>query len=149
MTNILTYFVFAKPEDRRLESEVFILLTFKTLDMKFKFEKLIIWQKAMDLGENVFTLASQFPKEEIYNLTSQMRRAVDSIALNISEGSIGQSNPEFNRFMGYSTRSLAEVVTCLHKAKRRNYLTEDEFNKFYEESFNLMNMMIGFKRKIQ
>ena len=63
--------------------------------MKFKFENLIIWQKAMDYGENIFQLSNQFPKEEIYNLTSQIRRAVDSIALNISEGSIGQSNPEF------------------------------------------------------
>ena len=86
--------------------------------MKFKFEKLIIWQKAMDLGEEVNTLAYSFPKMEIFNLSSQMRRAVDSVALNISEGPIGQSNPEARKFMGYSIRSLAEVVTCLHKAKR-------------------------------
>ncbi|MFT6709503.1 MAG: four helix bundle protein, partial [Flavobacteriales bacterium] len=88
------------------------------ITMKFKFEKLIIWQKAMDLGEEVNTLAYSFPKMEIFNLSSQMRRAVDSVALNISEGSIGQSNPEARKFMGYSIRSLAEVVTCLHKAKR-------------------------------
>ncbi|MFT4666847.1 MAG: four helix bundle protein, partial [Gammaproteobacteria bacterium] len=87
--------------------------------MKFKFEKLIIWQKAMDMGEEVNTLAYEFPKMEIFNLSSQIRRAVDSIALNISEGSIGQSNPQAKKFMGYSIRSLAEVVTCLHKAKRR------------------------------
>jgi len=116
--------------------------------MKFKFEKLIIWQKAMDLGENIYKMSKVFPKEETYNLSSQIRRAVDSIALNISEGSIGQSNPEFKKFMGYSIRSLAEVVTCLHKANRRNYITSEEFDSFYEESFNLMNMMIGFKRKI-
>jgi four helix bundle protein len=63
--------------------------------MHFKFEKLIIWQKAMDLGESIFRLSYKFPKDEIFNLSSQIRRAVDSIALNISEGSIGQSNPEF------------------------------------------------------
>jgi four helix bundle protein len=63
--------------------------------MHFKFEKLIIWQKAMDFGENIFQLSYKFPKDEIFNLSSQIRRAVDSIALNISEGSIGQSNPEF------------------------------------------------------
>lgn len=149
MTNILTYFVSNKLEDRSRETEDLSLLTFKTLIMKFKFEKLIIWQKAMDLGEEIHQAALSFPKEETYNLSSQIRRAVDSIALNISEGSIGQSNPEFKRFMGFSIRSLAEVVTCLHKAKRRNYITEKEFDKFYEESFNLINMMIGFKRKIQ
>ena len=116
--------------------------------MEFKFEKLIIWQKAMDFGENIHRLSHKFPKEEVYNLTSQIRRAVDSIALNISEGSIGQSNPEFKKFMGYSIRSLAEVVTCLHKAKRREYITEDEFNQQYEFAFNLMNMMAAFKEKI-
>jgi four helix bundle protein len=145
MTNILTYFVFDKLEDGRPKTEAFNSLIIKILNMKFKFEKLIIWQKAMDLGEDIHLQANKFPKDEIYNLTSQVKPAVDSIALNISEGSIGQ----FNRFMDYSIRSLAEVVTCLHKAKRRNYLTETEFNKFYDESFNLMNMMIGFKRKIQ
>ena len=116
--------------------------------MKFKFENLIIWQKAMDFGEDINEMSSQFPKKEMYNLTSQINRAVDSIALNISEGSIGQTNPEFRRFMGYSIRSLAEVVTCLHKAKRRKYINETEFAKYYDESFNLMNMMIAFRKKI-
>ena len=117
--------------------------------MEFKFEKLIIWQKAMDFGENVYRLTFKFPKEEMYNLSSQIRRAVDSIALNISEGSIGQSNPEFKKFMGYSIRSLAEVVTCLHKAKRREYISEEEFSTHYEFAFNLMNMMVAFKEKIK
>src|SRR5450759_5027472 len=89
--------------------------------MKFKFEKLIIWQKAMEYGERIYRLSYKFPKEETYNLSSQIRRAVDSIALNISEGAIGQSNPEFKKFIGFSIRSLAEVVTCLYKASRRNY----------------------------
>ena len=116
--------------------------------MKFKFENLIIWQKAMDYGENIFLLSSQFPKEEIYNLTSQIRRAVDSIALNISEGSIGQSNPEYKRFIGFAIRSLAEVVTCLHKAQRRKYISDDEFSEHYDYAYNLMNMMVAFKDKI-
>ncbi len=116
--------------------------------MEFKFEKLIIWQKVMEFGENIHQLALKFPKEEMYNLSSQIRRAADSIALNISEGSIGQSNPEFKKFMGYSVRSLAEVVTCLHKSKRRGYILEKEFLEHYEFAFNLMNMMIAFKGKI-
>ena len=117
--------------------------------MGFKFEKLIIWQNAMEFGESINKLTLKFPKYEMYNLSSQIRRAVDSIALNISEGSIGQSNPEFKKFMGYSIRSLAEVVTCLHKAKRREYISEEEFLKHYEFAFNLMNMMIAFKEKIR
>lgn len=118
------------------------------MEIGFKFEKLIIWQKAMDLGEDIDALSKQFPAKELYNLSSQIRRAVDSIALNISEGAIGQSNPEFKKFMGYSIRSLAEVVTCLHKASRRKYISEKEFNLQYKNAFDLMNMMIAFKKKI-
>jgi four helix bundle protein len=117
--------------------------------MDFKFEKLTIWQKSMDFGEYINTMANKFPKEEIFNLSSQIRRAVDSIALNISEGSIGQTNLEFKKFMGYSIRSLAEVITCLHKARRREYISEEEFLKQYEFAFNLMNMMVAFKDKIK
>lgn len=115
---------------------------------KFKFEKLIIWQKAMNFGEDIDKLSDEFPEKEKFNLSSQIRRASDSIALNISEGSIGQSNLEQKRFIGYSIRSLAEVVTCLHKAKRRNYISEEEFKSFYDESFNLINMMSAFRKNI-
>lgn len=93
--------------------------------------------------------SNNFPKKEIYNLSSQLRRAADSIALNISEGSIDQSNPEFRRFMGYAIRSQAEVVTCLYKAKYRNYISQKEFDELYKECFNLMNMMVAFKKNIK
>ncbi len=115
---------------------------------KFKFEKLIIWQKAMDFGDEIDKLSDKFPDKEKFNLSSQIRRAADSIALNISEGSIGQSNPEQKKFVGYSIRSLAEVVTCLFKAKRRNYLSQFEFDILYDTSYELMNMMVAFKNKI-
>ena len=114
----------------------------------FKFERLIVWQRAMELGEEVNSVASGFPPKEIYNLSSQIRRAADSIALNISEGSIVQSKPEFKKFLGYSIRSLAEVVTCLHKAKLREYISKTEFNTLYDLSFNLMNILIAFRNKV-
>lgn len=117
--------------------------------MSFKFEKLIIWQKSMDFGEDINTIIKEFPKHEMYNLSSQLLRASDSVALNISEGSIEQSNAEFNRFLGYSVRSLAEVVTCLYKAKRRNYIGNEVFDKLYKDSFDLMNMTIAFKSKLK
>lgn len=115
---------------------------------RFKFEKLIIWQMAMDYGEEINSLAQTFPKREIYNLSSQICRAVDSIALNISEGSIGQSVPENKKFVGYAIRSLEEVVTCLHKAFRRNYVSQEVFNKHYDYTYNLMNMISAFKSKL-
>lgn len=117
--------------------------------MKFKFERLVIWQKAMDFGEVINELSEKFPPKEKYNLTDQIRRAVDSVALNISEGSIGQSIPESRRFIGYAIRSLAETVTCLHKAKRRSYISEIEFTDNYEFAFNLMNMTVAFRDKMK
>jgi len=117
--------------------------------MSFKFEKLIIWQKAVDFGEEINLLAESFPKREIYNLSSQISRASDSIALNISEGSIEQSKAEFNRFLGYSVRSIAEVVTCLHKAKRRDYINQDLYDKLYKDAFDLMNMTLAFKAQLK
>ena len=116
---------------------------------QFKFENLLIWQMAMDFGDQVFEVSASFPKEELYNLTSQIRRAVDSIALNISEGSISQTNPEFNKFLGYSIRSLAEVVTCLHKGKRRKYFDQKQFEVLYADAFHLMNMLHAFKVKLK
>lgn len=76
-------------------------------ETKFKFERLHIWQNAMELGEEINSLTDSFPKKETYNLSSQICRAVDFVALNISEGSIIQSKPEFRKFLGYSARSLA------------------------------------------
>lgn len=116
--------------------------------MSFKFEKLIICQKSMDFGEEIFNLSQKFPKDEVYNLTSQIRRAADSIALNISEGSILQSKLEFKKFLGYSIRSLAETVSCLYKAKNRKYILEEEFSKLYDDSYNLMNQIVAFRNQI-
>jgi four helix bundle protein len=117
--------------------------------MSFKFEKLIIWQKSMEFGEEIFSLTKVLPKQELYNLSSQILRAADSVALNISEGSIQQSNPEFSRFLGYSIRSIAEVVTCLYKAKHRNYIEDNLFEKLYQDSYKLMNMIIAFRNKLK
>ncbi len=117
--------------------------------MSFKFEKLIIWQKSMEFGEDIIQISTTFPKNEVFNLTSQIRRASDSVALNISEGSILQSNPEFKKFLGYAIRSLAEVVTCLYKAKNRNYISVEIFDENYNNAYHLMNQIIGFRNQLK
>ena len=117
--------------------------------MSFKFEKIIVWQKSMDFAEIINKLALKLPEHEKFNLSSQIRRAADSIALNISEGSIGQSNAEFKKFIGYSIRSLAEVVTCLYKMRKRDYINETMFNELYDNAFNLMNMLVAFRKNIR
>jgi four helix bundle protein len=100
--------------------------------MAFKFEKLVVWQLSVDLSEKIHILCKSFPKEELYVLTSQIKRAADSVSLNIAEGSTGQSNEEFKRFLGYSVRSGVEVVGCLYLAKRREYITDESFKDLYD-----------------
>lgn len=117
--------------------------------VRFKFENLLVWKRAMVFGEDINLMVCSFPDKEKYNLSSQARRAADSIALNLAEGSIGHTNKEFKRFIGFSIRSLAEVVTCLHKAKRRDYINGTEFSQKYLEAYNLMNMMVGLRNKLQ
>lgn len=116
--------------------------------MAFKFEKLLVWQKAVDLADNVHNLTKTFPKDELFVLTSQIKRAADSISLNIAEGSTGQSNAEFKRFLGYDLRSDIEVVGCLHLAKRRKYINDQSFEHLYKSCEEVLVMINGLKKSL-
>ncbi|MBA4300111.1 four helix bundle protein [Algoriphagus alkaliphilus] len=97
--------------------------------MAFKFEELRVWEIAINLSAEVSKLVKSFPSEEKFVLSSQIQRAADSVALNIAEGSTGQSNAEFKKFLGYSIRSTIEVVSCLYL--KRGIISEEEFSRFY------------------
>lgn len=116
--------------------------------MAFKFEKLKVWQKALDLADEIDKMTKTFPKDEIYVLTSQVKRAADSISLNIAEGSTGQSNAEFKRFLRYVQRSDIEVVGCLHLAKRRKYLNKDRFLELYAACEEVLVMINGLIKSL-
>jgi four helix bundle protein len=94
--------------------------------MPFKFEKLRVWTQALDYIDLIYELASQLPRSEEYNLKSQITRAATSVALNIAEGSISQSNAEQARFLSMAIRSLVETVACQHILNRRQMLPEQE-----------------------
>jgi len=117
--------------------------------MAFKFEQLRVWQVSLEFGERINSIADEFPKKEIYNLSSQIRRAADSIGLNIAEGSTIQSDAEQKRFLVYANRSALEVVACLIKAKRRNYVDETIFNSLYSEAETLIKMLQAFINKLR
>ncbi len=116
--------------------------------MAFKFEKLIVWQKAIDLSADVHELTRKFPKEEIYILTSQIKRAADSVSLNIAEGSTGQSNAEFNKFLSYALRSNIEVVGCIHIARKRNLIGIDDFQKIYTQCDEILAMLNALRNSL-
>lgn len=79
----------------------------------------------MEFGEVVNRLVKNFPKEERFELTSQFKRAADSIALNIAEGSSG-TDKQFYHYLGNAWHSAHECVSCSSKAQMRNYISDDE-----------------------
>jgi four helix bundle protein len=117
--------------------------------MAFKFENLLVWQKALDLTDEVNLLTkNHFPKDELLILTSQIKRAADSVVLNIAEGCTGQTNPIFKNFLGYSLRSAIEVVACLFIAKRRNIISENDFQRLYDEYQSLTKMITSLRNTL-
>lgn len=117
--------------------------------MAFKFENLKVWQRAVELSGDVDELTKTFPKEEVYVLTSQIKRAADSIALNIAEGSTGQTDKEFNRFLGIALRSGIEVVTCLYIGKRRKIINQVDFDRFYSELTEVTKMIQALRNSLK
>jgi four helix bundle protein len=117
--------------------------------MAFKFENLRVWQQSVELTGIVDEISKSFPKEEIYVSTTQIKRAADSISLNIAEGSTGQTNAEFKRFLGISIRSGIEVIGCIYLAKRRKIISPEDFNKIYTETDKLIKSIQSLRNNIK
>ena len=117
--------------------------------MSFKFEKLIVWQKSLDLSALVNDATKKFPREELYVLSSQIKRAADSVSLNIAEGSTGQTNAEFKRFLSIAMRSDIEVVGCIFLAKRRDIINEYDFKKIYALCEEILVMINALRNSLR
>lgn len=102
----------------------------------------------MLLVTNTYQFTNKIPKEEIFGLTSQIRRCSVSIPSNIAEGFGRKSNKEFSRFLNIATGSLFEYQTQIEIAKNINYINEQEFNQLYENSRELEAMMVSFTKKV-
>ncbi len=112
----------------------------------YKFEKLTVWQKAMDFCELIYKESKVFPREEIFGLTSQLRRAATSIPLNISEGSACSSKREFKHFLNMALCSQYETVTIIRLCKRLNLLNSEGYTKIsnaLEEIGKLLHGLIN------
>lgn len=94
---------------------------------KFGFEKLEVWRNSIELAKQIYVLTESFPKEELYGLTSQIRRAVISVSSNIAEGSSKHSLKDQARFSEISFGSLLEVLNQIILARELAYITEENF----------------------
>ncbi|MGL2994004.1 four helix bundle protein [Flavobacterium sp. TSSA_36] len=113
------------------------------------FRKILVWQKAMALTTKIYNNSQKFPKEEIFGLTSQLRRSAISIPSNIAEGIGRDSKNELLRFLTIAMGSLFELQTQLEIAKNINFLKEEEFNNMYEDSREIERMLVAFIKKIK
>ncbi len=113
------------------------------------FRSLLIWQKSMALVTEIYQLTNLFPKEEIYGLTSQIRRSSISIPSNIAEGYGRDGNNDYLRFLNISISSLFEMQTQLEISFNLKYINENQFNKINGESREIERMLSVFIRKIK
>lgn len=112
------------------------------------YRKLDAWKKAYAFGLAIYKVTKAFPREELFGITSQIRRAATSIAANIAEGCTRQSPKEFKQFVSISRGSLAEVETWLFFAKDLNYLPEDRFKALKEQVEKVGNLLYGLFKSL-
>jgi len=114
----------------------------------FNFEKLEVWQEAIDFADSVYVLTRNFPDGERFGLTNQMRRAAVSISSNIAEGSSRSSRQDFARFVEIATGSVFEVVSHSTVSKRQGFLSENDYSKLYSACEKQSKMLSGLRRSL-
>lgn len=107
------------------------------------YHELLVWQKAVDLVAEIYRATRVFPKDELYGLTSQLRRASVSIPSNIAEGQSRLSTGEFRQFLGNAKGSLSEVETQIVIARRLEYLEAAQASTLSERAAEISRMISG------
>jgi len=114
----------------------------------FKFEELRVYQEALEFTDEIYTITSKFPREEMFGLTNQLRRSAVSIALNISEGT-SRTKKDFCHFLDIARGSCYESVANLTISKKRTYLSEMDFKQAYAKCEMLSKMLSKLKSSLQ
>ena len=112
------------------------------------FRDLRVWQCGMELVEEVYRLTRGFPKEELYGLTSQLRRAAVSIPSNIAEGQTRKHVKEFLQFLSTAQGSLAEVQTQIELAGRLKYLSAEQIEPALERADSLAKQLYALQNSL-
>lgn len=107
------------------------------------YQDLVAWQKAMDLVAETYRFTRSFPKEEVYGLTSQLRRAAVSIPSNIAEGQGRRGAGEFKHFLRVALGSTMELETQVMIAERLRYVESDSTNAILRETAEVGKILNG------
>ena len=113
------------------------------------FKNLKVWQKGIDLVVETYTKTERFPKEELFGLTSQIKRSAISIPSNIAEGSGRGTDKDFNRFLDVALGSSFELETQLIIANRLKFLQDDDFSSLSNQLDEEQKMIIGLQKKLK
>ncbi len=116
--------------------------------MSFRFERLEIWRLAVEFAGVVYDATDKFPKEEIFGLSSQLKRAATSVYLNIAEGTGRSSRRDFAHFLDIATGSVFEVVTAVAIAKNKGWLGENQYADIYSNAEALAKKIATFKSSV-
>ena len=114
----------------------------------FNFEKLTVWQKAVDFADFVYRETRRFPADERFGLVSQMRRASVSISSNVAEGSSRMSRTDYARFIEIAAGSVFEVVSEAMVARRQRFLETSAFEHLYASAEELSKMLSALRSSI-
>jgi four helix bundle protein len=117
--------------------------------MKRKHYNLLVWQEAMEMVQDVYRVTKEFPKEEIYALTAQMRRSAISVPSNIAEGAGRTGSKEFLHFLSITRGSLSELETQLYIADGLGYMAGDEMFLKVDKVFKLLGGLMNSLEKRQ
>lgn len=113
----------------------------------FNFEKLDVWNKAVSFAGFVYRISRQFPADERFGLTNQIRRAAISVSSNIAEGS-ARPPGDFAKFLGYATGSLQEVVTQATIARNETFLIQTDYAHLYQDAEEIARMLSGLRKSL-
>ena len=113
------------------------------------YQDLDVWQRGMNLAELVYRLTKTFPKEEMFGMTSQMRRASSSIPANIAEGWGRQGNKEFQQFLRIAQGSLRELETHLLLSQRVELTTREKIDPLLTEATILGKQLVTLQRSLK
>lgn len=112
-------------------------------------KKLIAWQRCMDLVVLIYETTKDFPKEEIYGLTSQMKRAAVSAPSNIAEGAAGRSNDQFKNFLNIANGSINELNTQIEIAFKVGYVSQQKSDQLQILLDECLAVKYGLKRSLE
>ncbi len=109
------------------------------------FENLTVWQESQSFAVDVYTASRSFPKEELFGITSQLRRAAASISANIAEGFGRSSSKDKLHFYTIAYGSLLETKNFLYLSQRLGYIEQSELEKLIEHSVSCQKLINAFK----